>query len=476
MWQQHLASTERTASGREQLDRIRKDVCQQVGSSTWDAAVTAVGRPLGHHWVQPDFSKGFPKMLQSEIASARMQLYENTADLFVAPDDSDDLARAEQHFIAGTSSVLANQLEWQTTGPIRSSSFLADYSFSQMAADEAEAGTRLVPTVLAAAWSIARSAGIWWPFTHAALLTDRPSEIHYDERFLLHRAEGPAVVYRDAAKLYAWHGMSLREPWILHPETIAPGDLKYLPADFRKYLETRFGKPTPAKKKAKTSDLFKAELPTDPVARLQHLRNHAGGSLPFFERYLAGEHTQVWSELVALGPAVRQEPNAADALAVAYETMRRVEANVGAVAGRLREMNYQFQTSGMTLDRWTERAEPLTTIDPLQIKGVADSPHLKNLLNMFKRGQDKLSEQVATVKHAPRDQTVRAHVPPNAQVRKQIARLEKVAGALPLSLRVFYEVVGSVDWIGLTLRWRPQTVIFARIRWWSSPSRKFWRK
>jgi hypothetical protein len=128
----------------------------------------------------------------------------------------------------------------------------------------------------------------------------------------------------------------------------------------------------------------------------------------------------------------------------------------------------------MTLDRWTDRAEPLTTIDPLQIKGVADSPHLKNLLNMFKRGQDKLSEQVATVKHAPRDQTVRAHVPANAQVRKQIARLEKVAGALPLSSSTKWLVPSTG--LDLTLRWRPQTVIFARIRWWSSPSRKFWRK
>jgi hypothetical protein len=226
-----------------------------------------------------------------------MQLYENTADLFVAPHNSDELARAEQHFIAGASSVLANQLEWQATGPIRSSSFLADYSFSQMAADETEAGARPVPPVLSAAWSVVRSAGLWWPFTHAALLTERPAEIHYDDRFLLHRAEGPAVVYRDATKLYAWHGMSLREQWILHPETISPGELKHLPTEFRKYVEARFGKSKPAKKKAKASNLFKAELPSDAVARLRHLRDQAGGSLLRFERYVAGEHNKVWSEL-----------------------------------------------------------------------------------------------------------------------------------------------------------------------------------
>jgi hypothetical protein len=33
-------------------------------------------------------------------------------------------------------------------------------------------------------------------------------------------------------------------------------------------------------------------------------------------------------------------------------------------------------------------------------------------------------------------------------VDTQIRQLEKIAGTLPLSLRAFYEVVGSVDWIG----------------------------
>jgi len=168
-----------------------------------------------------------------------------------------------------------------------------------------------------------------------------------------------------------------------------PGELKHLPADFRKYVETRFGKLKPAKKEARTSDIFKSGLPADPGVRLQRLRDHAGGSLPLFDRYLAGEHTKVWSELVALGPAVREEPNAADALAVAHETMARVEANVQTVTGRLHTMNYRFRTSGLALDTWTERAEPLTTVDPLQIRGVANLPHLKNLFNLFKGGHEK---------------------------------------------------------------------------------------
>jgi hypothetical protein len=45
--------------------------------------------------------------------------------------------------------------------------------------------------------------------------------------------------------------------------------------------------------------------------------------MSYLERYLTGEHEQVWAELVALGAAVRDEPLYSDALAVARETMRR---------------------------------------------------------------------------------------------------------------------------------------------------------
>jgi hypothetical protein len=48
----------------------------------------------------------------------------------------------------------------------------------------------------------------------------------------------------------------------------------------------------------------------------------------YLERYLVGEHEQVWAELVALGEAVRDEPVYSDALVVARETMRRARWNI----------------------------------------------------------------------------------------------------------------------------------------------------
>src|SRR5262252_5982874 len=89
--------------------------------------------------------------------------------------------------------------------------------------------------------------------------------------------------------------------------------------------------------------------------------------------------------LSSLDHRYAKTPHAADALAVAYETMRRVKANILRVTAQLKALGYTF----------------------------AREPHEL----------------------------------PGPKVRRQIAQLEKMAGILPLSLRAFYEV-GAVDWIG----------------------------
>ena len=71
IWRQTLESTERSSSGRESLARASEDVCRQVGASSWDAAVTAVGRPLGQHWVQPDFCHAENPERQRRCSRAR---------------------------------------------------------------------------------------------------------------------------------------------------------------------------------------------------------------------------------------------------------------------------------------------------------------------------------------------------------------------------------------------------------------------
>jgi hypothetical protein len=126
----------------------------------------------------------------------------------------------------------------------------------------------------------------------------------------------------------------------------------------------------------------------------------AAAKTTYLERYVAGEHEPVWAELQALGAAVRAEPLYSDAQAVARETMRRVRHNIETLIPRLEALGYEFGY------RWAHgRNFPSGPPDPV-------------------------------------------FAPPQPDVAQTIAELEDRAGALPLSLRAFYEVVGSVNFVG----------------------------
>jgi len=150
--------------------------------------------------------------------------------------------------------------------------------------------------------------------------------------------------------------------------------------------------------------------------------------LPLYERYVAGDHRNVWTELIALGADVRRDPHAADALAVAYETMRRVDANVRTLVERLTAMGYIFSADATG----TTVPSPLADLVSMMTKTIG-----------LMAGQAQKPAQAA-----PSVATRRAHVPPEPNVWKDIANFEKRVGAMPLSLRAFYEVVGEVDLIG----------------------------
>ena len=131
--------------------------------------------------------------------------------------------------------------------------------------------------------------------------------------------------------------------------------------------------------------------------------------LTYMQRYLHGEHEQVWSELRALGDAVRDEPLLGDARAVARETMRRAHHNIEVLIPRLQSLGYTFGYAWLA-ERTHERFTP---------EGIAE---------------------------LERDEPV--YRPPLPDAVERIAELEALAGALPITLRAWYEVVGSVNFIG----------------------------
>ncbi len=122
----------------------------------------------------------------------------------------------------------------------------------------------------------------------------------------------------------------------------------------------------------------------------------------FLERYKDGEHEPVWAELLALGPAIRDEPLYAEALAVTHETMSRAKRNVEILVDRLSSVGYRFgfYPNGSRVPYY---------------QGPLSRP-----------GRDTL---------------------------KRIKELEADAGPVPLSIRVWWETVGSVDLIGRHPDW-----------------------
>ncbi len=119
----------------------------------------------------------------------------------------------------------------------------------------------------------------------------------------------------------------------------------------------------------------------------------------FLSRYLGGEYERVWAELVSLGPGVREQPVAADARDVARETMRRAGENIRRIVERLDRIGYRFG---------------------------------------HRPGYEHLATPVV-------------YSPPPPDIGEQMSRLEAAAGSLPLSLRAWFDVVGSVNLMG----WHP---------------------
>lgn len=393
----HLAPRLTNLQGDESqgLERARASMLEQLGASSVEQAIAAVGQPIGEALQRtPDPSR----MFKMKILDAAFTLSDDLAGILARMTEQDLLSVAEDRFWGGNLGVLASSVACSATERLLANSFANEYSFSTMARHEELVGRGPVPQILRSAWETARSAGMWWPLERGAIMSERPAEIHLNDQKLLHRTDGPAVVFRDSSKVYAWNGKAVFERWIMQPEAVPPREYRGFDPTFVAFMSAKLKSSAAApKKQTKVSAIVQAVLPPDHSARLDRLKAHAGGRLPLFDRYVAGEQRQVWGELMALGADVRCDPYAADALAVAHETMRRVGLNIGTLVQRLRGLNYAFAAT-----------------------------------NVAEFGG-----------------------PPEG-IAKAIAKFEKVFGPLPLSLRAFYENVGEVDLLGRHPTLRPQ--------------------
>jgi hypothetical protein len=357
------------------------------------------------------------------LLEARFAMVEDMSTLFGAQGEDDDLARAEAHFWGANRGVLPSPSACPTTDFLIGRSFYDQHPLSMLADDVNRAGDRALPAILHAARGVAQSAGLWWPYSRAVVISDRPSEIHLNDRYIPHREEGPAIVFRDGWQVFAWNGKAVPERWIMQTDSVPSSEYRGFDPSFVAWAKSksRGGRST-KKKRERPASILSTILPTEHGARLELLRTHAAGALPRLDRYEAGEYRDVWTDLVALGPSVREEAHAADALAVAYETMRRVEVNVRTLVGRLTDMGYVFGSPG----------------------SASNTTQLLGVFGALLRAVGRLS----ATKGGAGPSAARPHVPPAPDASRQVTAFEKQYGALPLSLRAFYEVVGQVDLIG----------------------------
>ncbi len=406
LWQAFVEEKSCRREGRLLIESLRAELCEKSGLE-WDQLTKIAGM---HRTQQTSFTAERMAIYGLDDDKFRKagrkdhphhsEYMSRMRSLVGGPDENSEMRQIENRFQAVIHQPCRRDLSLTYNQQL-------PYAFAKMAEDEEAAlsSGREVPSAIAAAWDLARSSGLCWPFEGAVVLLERPAVLRLNSEMLLHCDDGPAVVFRDGTKIWARNGEVSSENQILNPENIRPNPTaEFVGRVNQRRAAAEMAEPSDAasqarkdpvgkaftailKAFAKRTGVFEKDLPTALQDRLGALRAHNGGSLPLLDRYLAGEHEAVWRGLVALGAAVREDPHAADALGVAYETMRRVEANVRTVSERL--LRFGFTKS--------------------------DGP---------------------------------LHTTPARDVEKQIRQLEKAAGTLPISLRAFYEVVGAVDWIG----------------------------
>lgn len=161
----------------------------------------------------------------------------------------------------------------------------------------------------------------------------------------------------------------------------------------------------------------------------------------YLERYRNGECEQVWAELVALGDAVRNVPVASDARAVASETMQRARRNIETLYQRLQQLGYQFEC-----EKQPAAQNPLGGI----LNQLTNDPGMQSAFGNLLKGLDGMQGQLAQMfgGQAGTPVTLRAFMPPEPDIVQRLDEFEREIGPLPLSVRAWCEIIGSVDFIG----------------------------
>ena len=177
----------------------------------------------------------------------------------------------------------------------------------------------------------------------------------------------------------------------------------------------------------------------------------------FLQRYLHGQQYEVWADLLALGQDVHREPLFTEAMAVARETMFRVRYNICLLVSRLNAIGYHFGY------QWAQSIVQNEEIQIMHMKSPgALAENLRTTEGLLRRKQlteDDIQRRLITAKEAilhveSSTRRLLANFPPLAlnlpstHIHNLLKELEDDIGTIPLSLYAWYEMVGSVNFIG----------------------------
>jgi hypothetical protein len=191
----------------------------------------------------------------------------------------------------------------------------------------------------------------------------------------------------------------------------------------------------------------------------------------YYDRYRRGERIEVWSDLIALGDAVRQEPVYSDAVAVARETMTRARENVETLITRLDGIGYEFLTRQRAMQALTAHLEGVQAFAARQLEAlrtnqftayesfealqpgfiknqfvpaaeqIANSPRMQKLIELMR------AEEFA---ESPANSLGDMNIYRRAANRDaELENVERILGGpLPISLRAWSEAVTHVSFLG----------------------------
>ncbi|HMD70662.1 MAG TPA: hypothetical protein VKF41_04930 [Bryobacteraceae bacterium] len=165
-------------------------------------------------------------------------------------------------------------------------------------------------------------------------------------------------------------------------------------------------------------------------------------------RYKAGEYTEVWAEMQALGAGIRKPARRKAADAVVRETMKRARGNVERLLAELPGLGYRFQ--GVP--------EPAEPDYPLELRIEHALEYVANRGGKQHKANPWSHPALAWVEEEEIEVPARfrrgnlgrsTHRPPDARMSGALDEIERQTGSpLPLAVRAWFETVGAVNLAG----------------------------